>query len=109
MTNPIPVPKIYNYDMWLGPAPQAAYCPSRTFLNFRWVLDYSGGQVTDWGGHFIDIAQWGIGTDDSGPIKIQNARATWAEHPIWNTDVEFYFEAIYANGVKLIVSSNEKI
>ncbi len=107
LTETIPVPEGFDYKMWLGPAPDAPYCPARTHVNFRWVLDYSGGQVTDWGGHFNDMAQWGMGTDDTGPIKVQNARATWAKHPIWNTATEFYFECIYKNGVKLIVESAE--
>ncbi len=105
LTETIPVPNDFDYDMWLGPAPEAPYCPARTHVNFRWVLDYSGGQVTDWGGHFNDMAQWGMGTDHTGPVKIQNAKATWATHPIWNTATEFYFECIYKGGVKLIVQS----
>ena len=91
--------------MWLGPAPKAPYCPARTHVNFRWILDYSGGQVTDWGGHHPDIAQWGMNTELTGPVKIQNARAKWADHAVWDTAVEYYFECIYANGVKLIVSN----
>ena len=94
--------------MWLGPAPQASYCPARTHVNFRWVLDYSGGQLTDWGGHHPDIAQWGMDTELTGPVKIQNAKATWAKHPVWNTASDFYFESIYENGVKLIITSKAK-
>lgn len=105
----MPVPKGFNYDMWLGPAPEAPYCPARTHVNFRWILDYSGGQVTDWGGHHPDIAQWGMNTEMTGPVRIQNARAKWADHPVWNTATEYYFECIYSNGVKLIVSSEEEI
>ena len=82
LTEPIAVPKNFNYDLWLGPAPEAPYCPARTHVNFRWILDYSGGMVTDWGGHHPDIAQWGMGTELTGPVKIQNAKASWAEHPI---------------------------
>ena len=104
LTDTIPVPEGFDYNTWLGPAPDAPYCPARTHVNFRWVLDYSGGQVTDWGGHHPDIAQWGMGTEYTGPVKIQNAKATWAVHPVWNTATEYYFECIYANGVKLIIS-----
>jgi predicted dehydrogenase len=108
LTETIPVPKDFDYDMWLGPAPQAPYCPARTHVNFRWVLDYSGGQLTDWGGHHPDIAQWGMGTELTGPVKIQNAKATWAKHPVWNTATDYYFESIYENGVKLIITSKAK-
>lgn len=109
LTEAAPVPEGFNYDMWLGPAPDAPYCPARTHVNFRWILDYSGGQVTDWGGHHPDIAQWGMNTEDTGPVKIQNARAVWSDHPVWDTATEFYFECIYANGLKLIISSEEEI
>jgi len=107
-TDTIPVPEGFDYNKWLGPAPDAPYCPARTHVNFRWVLDYSGGQVTDWGGHHPDIAQWGMGTEYTGPVKIQNAKAVWAVHPVWNTATEFYFECLYANGVKLIISNKVK-
>lgn len=107
-TTPIPVPKGFDYDMWLGPAPEAAYCPARTHVNFRWIDDYSGGQVTDFGGHHPDIAQWGMGTEYTGPVKIQHAKVTWAEHPIWNTAAQYYFECLYANDVKMIISSEAK-
>ena len=73
-TDPVPVPKGFNYDMWLGPAPDAPYSPARTGVNFRWILDYSGGQLTDWGGHHPDIAQWGMGTEDTGPVKIKTSK-----------------------------------
>ena len=105
LTETAPVPKGFNYDLWLGPAPDAPYAPCRTHVNFRWILDYSGGQLTDWGGHHPDIAQWGMDTEYSGPIKIQNAKAKWADHPHYNTATDFYFECIYENGVKMIVKS----
>lgn len=102
---PEAVPDGFNYDMWLGPAPDAPYAPGRCHVNFRWVLDYSGGQITDWGGHHPDIAQWGMGVEMGGPIAIENGKATWAKEKIWNTATEFHFEAVYANGVKMIVSN----
>ena len=105
---PQPVPKGFDYNMWLGPAPEAAYRPCCSHVNFRWVLDYSGGQLTDWGGHHPDIAQWGMNSELSGPVKIQHAKAACALHPVWNTASEYYFEAIYENGVKLIISDKEK-
>ncbi len=107
-TETVPVPGGFNYDLWLGPAPDAPYCPARTHVNFRWVLDYSGGQLTDWGGHHPDIAQWGMDTEHTGPVKIQNASARWAKHPVWNTATDFYFESMYTNGLKLIISNKEE-
>jgi len=103
--DPEPIPSGFNYDMWLGPAPDAPYAPGRCHVNFRWILDYSGGQITDWGGHHPDIAQWGMGTELTGPVAIRNGQATWAKEKLWNTATDFHFEAIYASGVKLICSS----
>jgi len=107
-TKPEPVPEGFNYDRWLGPAPYAPYCPARCHVNFRWLLDYSGGQVTDWGGHHPDIAQWGMGTEKTGPVEIKNAKGVFAKDGFYNTAKEFYFECIYKNGVKLIVSNKER-
>ncbi|MBW3624272.1 MAG: Gfo/Idh/MocA family oxidoreductase [Armatimonadetes bacterium] len=104
---PEPVPEGFNYDLWLGPAPEAPYAPARTHVNFRWIYDYSGGQVTDWGGHHPDCAQWGMGTDYTGPVEIRNAKGVFPPDPLWNTATDYYFEAIYANGVKMIISNKE--
>jgi predicted dehydrogenase len=103
--DPEPVPEGFNYAMWLGPAPEAPYAPARCHVNFRWILDYSGGQITDWGGHHPDIAQWGMGTELTGPIAIRNGQAQWAKEKIWNTAVDYYFEAHYASGVVMKISS----
>ena len=72
-----PVPAGVDWDMWLGPAPWRPYnailCPPPSFTGFpHWRLyrDYSGGGMTDWGAHHFDIAQWGMGMDESGPSEI---------------------------------------
>lgn len=54
-------PKDLNWDMWLGPAPLVPYDPFRCHYNFRWFWDYSGGQMTNWGAHNLDIARWALG------------------------------------------------
>ena len=93
-----------TYDFWLGPAPHALYAPARVGVNFRWNYDYSGGQLTDWGGHHPDIAQWGMGTTHTGPVKIKNAKGVWPEDPLWNTATEYSFEAHYRSGVVMKIS-----
>ena len=108
LTEPVPVPDGFDYDMWLGPAPEKPFAPARVGVNFRWVSDYSGGQLTDWGAHHLDIAQWGLGMDASGPVAIQNATGKFEDHAIYDTATEFYFECLYENGVKLICSTAER-
>ncbi len=105
---PEPVPEGFDYETWLGPAPHAEYAPARCFVNFRWIYDYSGGQVTDWGGHHPDCAQWGMGTEYTGPVEIRNQKAEFPPDPLWNTATDYYFEAIYKDGVKMIVSNKER-
>lgn len=105
---PEKVPDGFDYDLWLGPAPEAPYAPARCHVNFRWIYDYSGGQVTDWGGHHPDCAQWGMGTESTGPVEIRNAKGVFPPDELWNTATEYYFEAIYASGVKMIVSNKER-
>ncbi len=56
-----PPPSSVDYDMWLGPAPKRPFNRNRFHFNFRWYYDYSGGLMTDWGAHMIDIANWGMG------------------------------------------------
>lgn len=104
-TDPLPPPEGFNYDFWLGPAPDSPYAPARTGVNFRWILDYSGGQITDWGGHHPDIAQWGMGTEYTGPVKIRSSQTEWADHPIWNTATQYHVEAEFAEGFKMLVTT----
>lgn len=65
-----PVPADFDWDMWLGPAPKAEYSEQRRRM-FRWFLEYSGGKMTDWGAHHIDIAQWALGMGDTGPVSVE--------------------------------------
>jgi len=105
---PEPVPDGFNYDLWLGPAPEAPFCRGRVGVNFRWLLDYSGGQLTDWGGHHPDVAQWGMGTELTGPVEVRNARATWAAGPLYDTATDYSFECVYQGGLKLVISSRTR-
>jgi predicted dehydrogenase len=97
---PEPVPAGFNWDMWLGQAPQVEYTPKRCHSTFRWWWDYSGGPVTDWGAHHNDIARWAIGLD--GPTKVE-ARAPVEPIPGgFTTPPEFDATLMWANGVKQI-------
>jgi len=101
----MPIPEDFDYEMWLGPAPRAPYTEKRCHWNFRWILDYSGGQVTDWGAHHIDIAHWGMGCDDTGPIEVVGT-GKFPVDGLWNTAVDYDFKCTYENGLELYVGSN---
>jgi predicted dehydrogenase len=64
-----PPPEGLDWDMWQGGANPTDYSLERR-KEFRWFFDYSGGKMTDWGAHHIDIAQWALGHDHSGPVKV---------------------------------------
>lgn len=64
-------PAELNWDFWQGPAPARAFTANRIGWNFRWWWEYSGGQVTDWGIHHNDIANWALGMENSGPVEIE--------------------------------------
>lgn len=101
----IPVPEGFDYDMWLGPAPWAPYCNQRTHWNFRWILDYSGGQVTDWGAHHIDIAHWGLGLTRTGPVKVEGA-GTFPRDGLFNAATDYAFTCTYADGMEMLVTND---
>jgi predicted dehydrogenase len=69
-----PIPEGMDWEFWLGPAPWSPYngerCSGSYSGGWRLVRDYSGGMMTDWGAHHYDIAQWGLGMDESGPVEI---------------------------------------
>jgi myo-inositol 2-dehydrogenase/D-chiro-inositol 1-dehydrogenase len=65
----VATPEGLNWDMWQGGANAVDFSPERR-KEFRWFFDYSGGKMTDWGAHHIDIALWALGHDHSGPTKV---------------------------------------
>ncbi|NPA37256.1 MAG: Gfo/Idh/MocA family oxidoreductase [Chlorobi bacterium] len=98
-----PVPEGVDWDLWLGPAPKV---PFRGVLHFnwRWILDYSGGQLTDWAGHHVDIAHWGLGFDDKSPVKIKG-KGIYPVNGIYNVPVEYLIEAEYENGLPMTIAN----
>jgi len=102
------VPEGLDYEMWLGPAPWAPYTEKRCHWNFRWILDYAGGQVTDWGAHHIDIAHWGMGCDDTGPVEV-GGRGVFPKEGLWDAAVDYDFECKYADGLVMRVASNNHL
>jgi len=97
---PEPVPQELDYEMWLGPAPWAPYHSQRCHYQFRFILDYSGGQVTNWGAHYLDIAQWGQGADETGPVEIVG-NGEFPKTGLFTTATKVDFTCTYADGVTL--------
>ncbi len=116
-------PKHLDWNRWLGPAPLTDFrylagaknevkSWSRAHYEFRWWYEYSGGKLTDWGAHHVDIATWGMGKTDTGPITID---PVMVEHPVdflngnptradsYNTATKFNIKATFADGMELVL------
>jgi predicted dehydrogenase len=113
------IPKELNWDMWLGQAPltdyrfkatSGRYGNSRCHYEFRWWYEYSGGKMTDWGAHHVDIAAWAFNLENTGPVKVEPVSAV---HPVafkdglptdpsqYNTATQFHVTATFKNGAVL--------
>ncbi len=100
-------PSQLDYDFWLGPAPERPYNVDRVHYNFRFFWDYSGGQMTNWGAHHIDIAHWGMGMDESGPLSVEGSGEF---HPQGWIDVSLACRLTYRypNDVTMIVGQGQR-
>lgn len=100
----MPVPPWFDYDFWLGPAPKEPYTEKRCHFWFRYILDYSGGEMTDRGAHIIDLGQLGNGTDHTTPISVEGV-GFFPKEGLFNTAMSYEFRFEYANGVELVGKS----
>lgn len=97
-------PPHFNWELWQGQTPWVPYCKERTHYTFRWWYEYSGGQMTDWGAHHMDIAHWGMGADRSGPVEI-DGEAKFPNIPNgYNVATSFGARLLYPGGVELDVT-----
>ncbi len=107
---PMPVPDGFDYDLWLGPAPLAPYHVDRCLYRFRFILDYSGGQITNTGHHTNDAGQWGGGFDGTGPVEFEDAGAEWPEKgSLYDTATKTHFRARHKNGVELECGTTDNL
>jgi myo-inositol 2-dehydrogenase / D-chiro-inositol 1-dehydrogenase len=96
-------PPHLNWDLWLGQTPAVPYIEERCHYTFRWWYEYSGGQMTDWGAHHLDIAQWAIGAQ---PLEVRG-EATYPNTPNgYNVAVDYYAEYRYPGGVIMTVADH---
>jgi len=103
MVHPVqPVPPGLDYEMWLGPAPWSPYCDERCTRNWTHISDYSLGCLSGaWGIHDIDIAQWALEADHTGPIETEG-RGEFMRGGLYDTAEWWEVEHRYANGVTLV-------
>jgi predicted dehydrogenase len=104
---PAPVPDGFDYEMWLGPAPWAPYTPKRV-ISPHWfhISDYSLGYIAGWGIHHVDIAQWGNGTDLSGPVEIEGSGVFPSNDGVCDNPLNWDVRMKYANGVSMHFTSD---
>lgn len=113
----MPVPPNLDYDRWLGPTPLAPYTENRVHTQdpdprkrygdrpgWLRIESYCLGMITGWGSHHVDIAHWGMGTEDTGPISIEG-RAEFPRSGLWNVHGSYHIESRYANGVTVIIDN----
>jgi predicted dehydrogenase len=106
---PMPVPEGFDYALWLGPAPDAPYHKDRCFYRFRFILDYSGGQTTNFGCHSNGLVQWALGADGTGPVEFEDLGAEWpVPGDLFTTPTKVDFRARYADGVELICRTTKR-
>lgn len=106
------VPSHLNYDLWLGPTPEVPYTEDRVHPQnsiaerpgWLQIEPYCRGMITGWGAHMFDIAQWGHGSDDSGPVEMAGA-GKFPQRGLFNVHTEFQAEGQYADGVRLLAAS----
>lgn len=106
-----PVPEGLDWDFWLGPAPWKPfmkYSGRAPHWDWRWIMDYSGGQLTDWAGHHIDIAHWGLGLDRTGPVEIEG-EAEYPKDGVYDVPTQYKFTCKYANGVEMVVANDRQV
>jgi predicted dehydrogenase len=101
------VPEGLNWDLWLGPAPKVPY-RGICHHEWRWMMDYSGGELTDWAGHHVDIALWGLGMERTGPIEVQG-KGVYPLAGIYNVPIEYDFTCKYENGVTIRIANRSEL
>jgi len=100
-------PADIDYESWLGPAPWAPYTPKRV-INPHWfhISDYALGYIAGWGIHHIDIAQWGNGTELTGPVEVEGSGLFPTEDALCDTALNWDVDYLYANGVRMSFTSD---
>ena len=110
---PMPVPATFDYDRWLGPAPQQDYMEGRVHPQNSfdgrpgWITteDFGLGMITNWGAHHLDIAQWAMGQELGGPLSVE-AKADFMQNDVWTVHRTYHVEMLYPNDVRVILDNS---
>ncbi len=107
----MPIPKNLNYEMWLGSTPYQYYTEKRVhpqtgYDRPGWLRceQFGAGMITGWGSHHIDCAHWAMDTEYTGPVEVSGT-AEFPQKGLWDVHGKFRTEGVYANGVRMIVST----
>jgi predicted dehydrogenase len=107
---PMPVPKGFNYDAWLGSTPEVPYTldrvmPVKGFDRPGWLRceQFGAGMITGWGAHHVDTAHWGMNTELTGPVEVWGD-AEFPKSGLWDVHGAFKTHALYANGMTMTIS-----
>jgi predicted dehydrogenase len=99
-----PPPAGLDYDLWLGPAQYRPYIQQGCHYNWHFIYDFGWGQLTNWGAHVFDIAQWGNGTDLTGPVEVSGT-GEFPKEGLFETPLSYDIEYKYADGVRLLCTT----
>jgi predicted dehydrogenase len=102
-----PPPEL-DYDRWLGPAPWRPYYRMGVHMNFRTVLDFSGGTITDHGVHRFDVAQWGTGHEMTSPVRIEG-EALYPKDGIFDAPTIARMELTFADGITYFCETEPEV
>jgi len=97
-------PADLDYDMWIGPSAMEPYIEARIHRNWRWNYNIGGGQLLDWIGHHCDIAHWGLGFDNTGPVEVVGTGEIPEKDAVWNTATKYRITATYGDGTIMTIS-----
>lgn len=97
-------PENLDYDFWIGPSAMEPYIECRVHMNWRWNYNTGGGQLMDWIGHHGDIAHWGLGFDNEGPMEIEGTAEFPSRDAIWNTATKYRATLKYPQDITMIIA-----
>ena len=104
-----PIPDGLDYNMWCGPSRMLPFHPQRLHWNWRWCLDYGGGQLMDWIGHHNDIAHWGLDKDKSGPIQVEAKNFRYPMKGMYDQPIDYEVVSTYEEGYTVTLSNRHKM